>query len=554
MRLSVTTKIFLGLAVIVVTFGLVSIYAVVQVHHIGRSLELTSRTYLPLTKLASQLETVQSHRSRDTGRLLEEREARVQTILISIARRHFPKVVREKLDLGTEIARTGRERSIESADAEFLAEVEAWLDRLGTLYDGYDATAEALYRLIEDGGAVNELGADGARLADELRRAERRIEREIKDLGRALEGKVTEQVRRTEAEESRVTFTILLLSLTAVLVAFAVILFAQRTLRPIRRLTEGVQDVRRGDFERRVDVDGQDEIADLAREFNAMARALAEREAELVSQRTALLRAERLAAVGQMAAQVSHEVRNPLSSIGLNAELMADELAAARFDDPARAEEARVLLQAIAAEVDRLTEITEEYLRFARMPRPTLEAEDVNAVVRDVLAFIGGEMRAAGIAVDTDLEADLPLALSDEGQLRQALLNLLRNAREALAGRPGQVRVTTRAEEGRVSITVADDGPGIPPEDRERIFDPFVSTKEGGTGLGLPLIQQIMTEHGGSVSCESEVGRGTTFRLCLRKAEAVETAVIEDADRQAADASANQDDARAMGSAGEGLG
>ena len=522
MRLSVTTKIFLGLAIIVVTFGLVSIYALVQVHHIGRSLELTSRTYLPLSKLASQLETIQSNRTRDNNRLLEERETRIQDALISIARRHHPKLVRDQIVLGSEIARTGRQRAVEAGDALFLKEIEERLKRLESIYEMYDESAEGLYRLIESGAQSPQRHQDGpdvVALSEEMRRIERRIEREIKDLGLALESKVTERVRRTEAEESRVTLTILLLSLTAVLVAFAVILFAQRTLRPIRRLTEGVQDVKRGDFAQRVDVPGHDEIAGLAREFNEMAQALSDREAELVSKRTALLRAERLAAVGKMAAQISHEIRNPLSSIGLNTELMAEELASARFDEPRRSDEVRALLTAIAAEVDRLTEITEEYLSFARMPRPKVEPEDVSGIVRDVLAFVESEIESVGIELRRNLSEEIPPAFADEGQIRQALLNLLRNAREALRGRGGRIEVKTSLLDEKVVIEISDDGPGIRPEDMERIFEPFVSTKEGGTGLGLSLTQQIMAEHGGSVTCTSELGRGTTFRLELRRAD-----------------------------------
>ncbi len=533
MRLSVTTKIFLGLSVIVVTFGLVSIYALVQVHHIGRSLELTSRTYLPLTKLASQLETVQSHRTRDNNRLLEEREPRVRGVLISIARRHHPKLVQEQIALGKEIARSGGERASDPSDAEFLAEIGQRFENLEKDYQAYDRAADVLYRIIEgsetQSPSYGDLGSEGENAALDLGLLERRIEREIKDLGHALETKVTDRVRRTEAEESRVTLTILCLSLLAVLVAFAVILFAQRTLSPIRRLTEGVKHVRRGNYTQRVSVGGRDEIAGLAREFNAMAQALSEREAELVSKRTALLRAERLAAVGQMAAQISHEIRNPLSSVGLNAELLAEEMLCARFDEPERQNEVKVLLQAITAEVDRLTEITEEYLRFARMPRPRLEPEDINGIVQDVVAFVRGEMVASKVELVIDLEPNISPALADESQLRQALLNLIRNAREALEGRQGTVRIATSQQNDCLVISITDNGPGIPAQEQERIFDPFVSTKDGGTGLGLPLVHQIMADHGGSVSCRSEMQQGTTFLLSLKRSE---PSPCEPADKQ----------------------
>ncbi len=516
-RLSVTTKIFLGLAVVVVTFGLVSIYSVVHLRAIGRELELITGTYLPLTQVATQLESYQEQRGRDTTLLLEQ-DRRMQTTLITLFRLRYPKLVREKLALGRKLARRGRSLAAGPAEAAYLDEVDLRLARLEKLYDGYDQAADNLYAALE---ASRGKTAD-PRLATRtgaLRRMERRVGRELKELGRTLDLKVGEQVTRAQTEEDRAALAIMGLSLFAVLVALFVTVFVQRTLRPVRRLTEGVADVRRGNYQRRVEVHSDDEVGDLAREFNAMARGLADREAELDAKRTALLRAERLAAVGRMAAQVSHEIRNPLSSIGLNAELMADELTAARFDDPAHAEEARALLAAIAKEVDRLTDITEEYLRFARMPRPALATEDLGALVRGVLSFTAGELGAAGITVVPEIDAGL-FVLADEGQLRRALLNLLRNAREAMAGGG---TLTVRAEaagDDRVAVSVADTGPGIPDADRERIFDPFYSTKERGTGLGLALTQQIVAEHQGTIRCESELGAGTRFRIELPRAAA----------------------------------
>src|SRR6185295_17199097 len=140
-----------------------------------------------------------------------------------------------------------------------------------------------------------------------------------------------------------------------------VMFLAQRALDPLRRLAAGAKQIARGDYRQRVEVGIPDEIGDLASEFNAMAAALEERELRLI-------RSERLAAVGKIAAQITHEVRNPLSSIGLNAELLEEELASL----PGGAESQKIA-SAIVKEVDRLAAITEQYLRFARLPRPKLE-------------------------------------------------------------------------------------------------------------------------------------------------------------------------------------
>jgi signal transduction histidine kinase/HAMP domain-containing protein len=218
-----------------------------------------------------------------------------------------------------------------------------------------------------------------------------------------------------------------------------------------------------------------------------------------------LIQTERLAAIGRMAAHVTHEVRNPLSSIGLNVELLEEEIGAAGV-------EAKALLRAIQREIDRLTAVTEEYLRLARLPAPRLEPESLGEVVEEVGRFVAREMESSAVHLVVRVAPDLPLVAADEPQIRQALLNLLRNAREAME-RGGEVRLEASRVESGVEIRVSDEGPGIPPEERSHIFDMFYSTKERGTGLGLPLTQQIVAAHGGRIRCEDGANGGTVFSM-----------------------------------------
>jgi two-component system NtrC family sensor kinase len=171
----------------------------------------------------------------------------------------------------------------------------------------------------------------------------------------------------------------------------------------------------------------------------------------------------------------------------------------------------------VTREVDRLTDVTEQYLRMARPPKPTLVAEDVTEVLGGVLDFSRGELERAGVEVVRDFAPDTPPVLADEGQLRQVLLNLVRNSREAMPD-GGRLTVSTRGLEKEVEITVQDTGRGMAPAVRERIFEPFFSTKEGGTGLGLSVSQQILQAHGGTLACQSSPGQGTTFVLRLPRA------------------------------------
>jgi signal transduction histidine kinase len=285
-------------------------------------------------------------------------------------------------------------------------------------------------------------------------------------------------------------------------VAGAVFLFTLRSLRPLSVLRAHARQLGKGNYTQRTGVISGDEIGDLAREFDAMADAIQEREQRLI-------RSERLATVGRMAAHIAHEVRNPLSSIGLNAELLGDEIAD-------RGEEARRLVTSIIGEVDRLTEITETYLRFARLPRPKLDRENVGMIVASVVDLSRGELAQGGIDVTVDIAPGLPDIAADEAQLRQALINLIRNAREAMAGAASRrLEIAVRVAGERIVITVHDSGPGIGAANMGKIFDPFFSTKERGTGLGLALVQHIVVDHGGQIEVTSPPGEGTTFTLML---------------------------------------
>ena len=258
----------------------------------------------------------------------------------------------------------------------------------------------------------------------------------------------------------------------------------------------------------RIDEEGPSEVADLAREFNSMGEAIEERERDLV-------RSERLAVVGKMAATITHEVRNPLSSIGLNAELLEDELASVAGDT---GQEARSLCRAIQTEVDRLTAITEEYLRFARLPKPKLHPHDVNAIVDNLADFEREQLALRGVELVVELAPALPRVELDDQQMRQSLLNLLRNAADAVAEiGGGEVRISTSlgADGAGVQVSVADDGPGMAADMADKIFDPFFSTKQGGTGLGLALTHQIVREHGGTISVDSAPGQGARFTVAL---------------------------------------
>ena len=365
---------------------------------------------------------------------------------------------------------------------------------------------------------------------EHLRKLDEQVSRGVVELGN--------QVRENERDTERM---IILLTAAIAVLGLAAVLGVVWTLRPLRRLTLGVRELGRGDWAQRVAVDSEtrgDEVSQLAREFNLMAAALQERERRLI-------RGERLAAVGQLAAQVTHEIRNPLSSVALNVELLADEIAAT-------SPEAQQLLGKITSEIDRLTSITEDYLGFVRRKNPERVPLDLAAELTSLLDFMASELAVAGVRVNRRLQP--AWVLGDAGQLRQAFMNLLRNAREALvevsppqnqlgdllddpADRPDLPSdraqpagpaaaeatagpcITVRVERlgDHVRALVADNGPGlaVAADEAEHIFEAFFTRKPQGTGLGLSIVQQIVQDHEGSVRVAATGPQGTAFEIVL---------------------------------------
>jgi len=513
LKLSLATRIFLGYAVVLATFGAVSLFSVAELHRNRLEIRLVSQGYLQLSQEAATLESFHTNQERDTERLLAEGSVETRRALIRLARLYFPSLMAQRLSEAQERVREVRALAPEG-ELPFVQEVEERLGALSTRYEGYGRAAEAVFTVFSNASPAPE---EVARTTAELRQQETSIGRDIRFLRAALGNRIRERVDEAEERERRTGLAIIALSILAIFVGLGATALSARTLRPVRTLIEGVSRIGRGDYSAQLGVRGEDEVAVLAREFDAMARSLQAREAQLKAQAEALMRAEQLAAVGRISAQVAHEVRNPLSSIGLNVELLQDAFAHASFPDPEEAREARELLAAVTREVDRLTDVTEQYLRMARPPHPSLQATDVAEVLTSVLDFSREELARAGVEVVRDFSPDTPPALADEGQLRQVCLNLLRNSREAMP-EGGRLTITTRAHERQVEVAIQDTGRGMTQAVLARIFEPFFSTKEGGTGLGLAVTQQILKAHGGTLSCESEPGRGTTFLLRLPQA------------------------------------
>jgi two-component system NtrC family sensor kinase len=278
-------------------------------------------------------------------------------------------------------------------------------------------------------------------------------------------------------------------------------------------------------------VRSRDEVGQLAASFNAMSRSLAEAHAEnrglldglerKVEERTAALKeaqrqvveTEKLASLGQLSASIAHEINNPLSGILTFSRLLIKNLEEGPVGEPTRHASIKSL-KLIARETERCRVIVRNLLDFARSKPPEVKEVDLDEVFREALSLTAHKLELTGIAVESSLSGEARLA-GDFGQLRQALVNLVLNACDAMP-QGGRLRVGTRVREGgELEAEVRDSGCGIPPEALQKVFDPFYTTKEMGTGLGLPVVRGVAEKHGGRIEIESEPGAGTAVRLIL---------------------------------------
>lgn len=356
---------------------------------------------------------------------------------------------------------------------------------------------ESLARLFA--ALENEASEEAEVLRNEL--VERGIggRQRLAELERRVSANLEGLLSQARERELRAVRVFVVSAVFTVALGLVVAFWARRLLAPLAAVTRRAEAVAGGDLTPQVVSAGQDEIGTLATTFETMVAAIARANAKL-------LQSERLATIGKMAAQVTHEVRNPLSSLALNVELLEEELTG----DPA---EAQASIKAIKLEVARLGRLTEKYLSLARS-RPNLQEEDLGQIARESLSSVAAGLREQGIEAELEIEEPQPLVSVDEAQFRQVLLNLMRNAQEAMP-EGGALKLAVRREEGALTVQLSDTGVGMDAETQGRLFEPFFTTKGHGTGLGLAITREIVEAHGGTIRCELNRPRGTTFVVHL---------------------------------------
>ena len=354
--------------------------------------------------------------------------------------------------------------------------------------------------------------ANTARLEEEEHRAVE-VGQELVDqlttmtsLTRARLEKRTQDSLKTISETKILLF--ILICVGPVLAIGLAIIFIEGFTRPVRLLLQATRKIKGGDLSFRIH-GLRDEFGEVAASFNEMAASLNE-------QMQNMQRAEQMRLVGEMAAGLVHEVKNPLAGIKASIQILLQEGNAL--------EEDRMILTAVLGEVNRIESLMKSLLAFARPPKPQFVPVDMNSVVESSIALslpyssvASGSRKAVDIVKQPD--ARLPMVTADPGQMQQVLLNLLMNAVEAMPeGGTLTVRTSPSAENQSVQgiqIEITDTGKGIDEETRKKLFQPFFTTKRKGTGLGLAVSKRFVEMHSGTISIHENPGGGTTFRIFL---------------------------------------
>jgi two-component system NtrC family sensor kinase len=307
-------------------------------------------------------------------------------------------------------------------------------------------------------------------------------------------------------------FTFLAITLAGALVSMVLAYFISKSIsQPINKLVTASGEVARGNLETSVKINSNDELGELADTFNTMATALKERDEKLKEfTKNKIMESERLALIGQLAANVAHELNNPLQGIVTYSHLLLEDLPP---NDPAKDSLEKIVIQA-----NRSRDIIRGLLDFSRQRKPDKTLCDVNNVLRECVSLLEKQALFQNVLITINLDERLPLTVIDPSQIERVFINIIVNAADAMDGK-GKLNLSTRynPSDHCVEVEFTDTGHGIAKENLDKIFDPFFTTKDTGhgVGLGLAISFGIIKEHNGILSVESEVGKGTTFIVRL---------------------------------------
>lgn len=520
MRTGLKAKVLLGFAFLALTVLLAFGYGTVTFRGLESRMQAVNDVHVPAARALNQMESSLFLLESDLDKSMSEGILRPKESLESVLASRLDLLERLVRDEGVRVPALAN--GLPTLRLSFLA----LSDLLGKIYQNWN----------EREAFAEELSAKRSEFRLHLKSLLRDIDRESRDVSLSV--------------QYELKWLALILSVifgTCCLVAVLMSLWLARSVRPLEKLALYMRKISQEGLSESVVQDlaalpeSHDEIGTLSRESFKMAASildnhkllqdqklnlerahqeLARQNEELRSTQNKLVHSEKLGLVGRMAAQMAHEIRNPLNALSLHAELLEEILKR----DP-QALESMIPLR---KEINKLISVTESYLDLARGPRLQKNPVQLNEVIEDLHNLYQPVLKERGIFFTCDL-GDVPAVPADRPQIAQVIGNLIKNASEAFSDvqRPGKryIRMITAYNENtrEVAVTVMDNGSGIHPELQKNIFSPFYTSKAEGTGLGLTFSRQVVEAHGGEISFDSAVNQGTKFTIRLPSTESAAT-------------------------------
>jgi two-component system, NtrC family, sensor kinase len=478
--MSIRTKVIGCFTVILFLFLVVSVFDYFRFRQANERLLLVNELYLPFSRSVFQLQSNIYALSEDTRRIYFRSDDSTETSTFSrLVRDLYPYFIQKKL--------TSMEHLLSKQEG---SEAKPMVQELTPLLGRVRETFAKLISMTD-------------RVPFELVYKDLRFQ--LQAISRKVDYECQRVTRAAQNEGNGNLLTSVVLSTFVVLFGVLILLLSHRVLEPLPQLIHSLKKISDGDFDQslKVSASNKDEVSLLTREYNRMLEAMRERDRKIQTVQKELLQSERLAAVGQLSAEVVHEIRNPLNAISLNIDWLGAELGA-------KDDEITKTLESIAREIERLNQITESYLARSKAPFAEPPKTEVHDLLQEILAFSKEEDKARNILVDLQRSPEEIYVKTDRSRLKQAFLNVIKNAKEAMP-RGGRILVKTELTENISRVSFSDSGHGMNDSTRRLTFQPFFSTKPNGTGIGLMVTKNIIEEANGTIHCESQMGQGTTF-------------------------------------------
>ncbi|MFW6160919.1 MAG: sensor histidine kinase, partial [Acidobacteriota bacterium] len=288
------------------------------------------------------------------------------------------------------------------------------------------------------------------------------------------------------------------------------LLLTRRIIFPLKRLADGTIQISKGDFTQKIDISSQDEIGELARSFNRMSEELLKARESMESAHKKLLHAEKLASIGRLSASIAHEIRNPLTSVKLNIQRIADS----EYLEELEKEHLEICQEGIR----QIEKFIKEILSFTRLSEINVDTFSLEQIIDESLKVLSDAINKKKINLKKEIQNNLPRVKVDGDRMRQVFLNLIQNAIEAVE-EGGEIKISLDLakwdDRSGLKVEVYDDGCGIMEKDRENIFEPFYTTKSSGFGLGLANARKIVEQHNGLIRVKERQQKGACFEVLL---------------------------------------